>query len=71
MLEQAEACGHAAIVRWQPHGRAFKIYDNKCFEGDPPALFQQSNKVWLVSTSTEHVQFSPFETKKHTTTHCS
>jgi HSF-type DNA-binding len=42
MLEQAEAYGHASIVRWQPHGRAFKIYDKKRFEKEILPLYFNS-----------------------------
>jgi HSF-type DNA-binding len=42
MLEQAEAFGHSTIVRWQPHGRAFKIYDKKRFEKEILPLYFNS-----------------------------
>jgi len=43
MLEAAEKKGFQAIVSWQPHGKAFRVYDKKQFVKKVlPIYFRQS-----------------------------
>jgi hypothetical protein len=43
LLDNVEADGHAGIISWQPHGRAFKIHDRKKFvDMVMPTYFRQT-----------------------------
>ena len=45
LLEQSSVSEHACIVSWLPHGRAFKIHDEKMFEKHVlKAHFQSSSE---------------------------
>lgn len=45
MLERADTDGHASVVSWLPHGRAFKIHDEEKFMAEVAPLFFRATKM--------------------------
>lgn len=45
MLEYAERSGLASVVSWLPHGRAFKIHDERRFMDEVSGLFFRATKI--------------------------